>query len=76
MPPDPDKRLLLEQLRIDPVHRDEHTTSSRTWWIVAAVVVVLALVGAGVAYFVLRGPRFEVEAATAAPPAAGPASAK
>jgi RND family efflux transporter MFP subunit len=70
MPPDPDKRLLLEQLRIDPVHRDEHTTSSRTWWIGAAVVVAVALVGAAVAYFVLRGPRFEVEAATAAPPAA------
>ena len=70
MPPDPDKRLLLEQLRIDPVHRDEHTTSSRTWWIVAGVVVAIALVGAAVAYFVLRGPRFEVEAATAAPPAA------
>jgi RND family efflux transporter MFP subunit len=70
MPPDPDKRLLLEQLRIDPVHRDEHKTSSRTWWIVAGVVVAIALVGAAVAYFVLRGPRFEVEAATAAPPAA------
>jgi HlyD family secretion protein len=70
MPPDPDKRLLLEQLRIDPVHRDEHTTSSRTGWIVAGVVVVIALVGAAVAYFVLRGPRFEVEVATAAPPAA------
>jgi HlyD family secretion protein len=70
MPPDPDKRLLLEQLRIDPVHRDEQTTSSRTWWIVAGVVVALALVGAAVAYFVLRGPRFEVEVATAAPPAA------
>jgi RND family efflux transporter MFP subunit len=70
MPPDPDKRLLLEQLRIDPVHRDEQTTTSRTWWIVAGVVVALALVGAAVAYFVLRGPRFEVEVATAAPPAA------
>jgi RND family efflux transporter MFP subunit len=70
MPPDPDKRLLLEQLRIDPVHRDEQTTSSRTWWIVAGVVVALALIGAAVAYFVLRGPRFEVEVATAAPPAA------
>ena len=76
MPPDPDKRLLLQQLRIDPAHRDEHTTSSRTWWITAGVVVVVALVGAAVAYFVLRGPRFEVEAATAAPPAsaAGPAA--
>jgi HlyD family secretion protein len=70
MPPDPDKRLLLEQLRIDPMHRDEHPTSSRTLWIVVGVVVALALVGAVVAYFVLRGPRFEVEAATAAPPAA------
>jgi HlyD family secretion protein len=70
MPPDPDKRLLLEQLRIDPVHRDEQTTSSRTWWIVAGVVVAIALVGAAVAYFVLQGPRFEVEVATAAPPAA------
>jgi RND family efflux transporter MFP subunit len=70
MPPDPDKRLLLEQLRIDPVHRDEQTTSSRTWWLVTGVVVAIALVGAAVAYFVLRGPRYEVEAATAAPPAA------
>jgi RND family efflux transporter MFP subunit len=70
MPPDPDKRLLLEQLRIDPMHRDEHKTSARAWWIVVGVVVAIALVGAAVAYFVLRGPRFEVEAATAAPPAA------
>ena len=38
MPPDPDKRQLLEQLRIDPVHRDEQTMSSRTWWIVAALL--------------------------------------
>ena len=70
MPPDPDKRLLLEQLRIDPMHRDEHKTSARARWIVVGVVVAIALVGAAVAYFVLRGPRFEVEAATAAPPAA------
>ena len=74
MPPDPDKRRLLEQLRIDPVHRDEETTSSRTLWITAGVVAAVLLVGAAVAYFVLRGPRFEVEAATAAAPAsaAGP----
>lgn len=70
MPPDPDKRLLLEQLRIDPMHRDEHKASARTLWIVAGVVAAIALVGAVVAYFVLRGPRFEVEVATAAPPAA------
>ncbi|HEX4675603.1 MAG TPA: efflux RND transporter periplasmic adaptor subunit [Steroidobacteraceae bacterium] len=74
MPPDPDKRQLLEQLRIDPVHRDEQTTSSRTLWITAGVVVAVLLVGAAVAYFVLRGPRFEVEAAGAAAPtsSAGP----
>jgi RND family efflux transporter MFP subunit len=70
MPPDPDKRLLLEQLRIDPMHRDEHQTSARTRWIVVVVVVALALVGAAVAYFVLRGPRFEVEVVTSVPPAA------
>ena len=70
MPPDPDKRQLLQQLRIDPVHRDEETTSSRTLWITAGVVVAVLLVGAVVAYFLLRGPRFEVEAATAAAPAA------
>ena len=65
---------LLEQLRIDPVHRDEETTSSRTLWITAGVVAAVLLVGAAVAYFMLRGPRFEVEAATAAAPAsaAGP----
>jgi RND family efflux transporter MFP subunit len=70
MPPDPDKRALLEQLRIDPAHRDEPDGPPRTWWIVGVVVVVIALVGAAVAYFMLRGPRFEVDAATAAPPAA------
>jgi RND family efflux transporter MFP subunit len=61
-------------LRIDPVHRDEQTTSSRTLWITAGVVVAVLLVGAAVAYFVLRGPRFEVEAASAAAPtsSAGP----
>ncbi len=70
MPPDPDKRLLLAQLRIDSTQRDEHTTSSRTRWVVAGVVIAVLLAGAAVAYFVMRGPRFEVEAAAAAPPAA------
>ena len=76
MPPDTDKRLLLEQLRIDPEHRDESSGSARSWWIGAGVVIVVALVGAVVFWVLSRGPRFEVEAATAAPPAAsaGPAA--
>jgi RND family efflux transporter MFP subunit len=76
MPPDTDKRMLLEQLRIDPTQRDEHSGSRRGLWIAAAVVVALLLIAAGVALFVLRGQRFEVEAAVAAPPsaAAGPAA--
>lgn len=74
MPPDTDKRMLLEQLRIDPTQRDEDSGSRRGLWIAAAVVVALLLIAAGVALFVLRGQRFEVEAAVAAPPsaAAGP----
>jgi RND family efflux transporter MFP subunit len=66
--------MLLEQLRIDPTQRDEHSGSRRGLWIAAAVVVAVLLIAAGVALFVLRGQRFEVEAAVAAPPsaAAGP----
>jgi RND family efflux transporter MFP subunit len=70
MPPDTDKRLLLEQLRLDPDHRDESSVSSRTWVIGGVVAVVILAIAAGVAYFVLRGPRFEVDAASAVPPAA------
>jgi RND family efflux transporter MFP subunit len=70
MPPDPDKRALLDQLRIDPAHRDEPAVSSRSWLIGAVVVLVLVVVGGAIAWWVMRGPRYEVEAATAAPPAA------
>ena len=70
MPPDTDKRVLLEQLRIDPAHRDDHPGSARAWWIGIAAVVVLVLIGGGVTWWVTRGPSFEVEVATAAPPAA------
>jgi RND family efflux transporter MFP subunit len=70
MPPDPDKRALLDQLRIDPAHRDEPAVSTRSWLIGAVVVLVLVVVGGAIAWWVLRGPRYEVEAATAAPPAA------
>jgi RND family efflux transporter MFP subunit len=70
MPPDTDKRLLLEQLRIDPAHRDDHPGSARTGWTWAVVVVVLVLIGGALTWWVVRGPSFEVEVATASPPAA------
>jgi len=70
MPPDTDKRLLLDQLRIDPTNRDDYPGSARGWWIGVVVLVALVLVGGGVAWWMMRGPRFEVDAATAAPPAA------
>jgi RND family efflux transporter MFP subunit len=76
MPPDTDKRLLLEQLRIDPANREEGAGSGRRRWTVAAAFLVIALLAAAAAFVLLRGQRFEVEAATAAPPAAtaGPAA--
>src|SRR5215472_4831743 len=70
MPPDTDKRMLLQQLRLDPDHRDEPAALPRTWLIGVIVAVVILAIGAGVAYFVLRGPRFEVDAANAVAPAA------
>jgi HlyD family secretion protein len=70
MPPDTDKRLLLEQLRLNPEHRDEPGVSARTRRIAVAMVVAVIVLGAAVAYFVVRGPRFDVEAANAVPPAA------
>ncbi len=76
MPPDTDKKLLLEQLRIDPASREDAGGSERRWVPAAIVAVVVVLVAAGVGYYMLRGQRFDVEAATAAPPAtaAGPAA--
>jgi RND family efflux transporter MFP subunit len=73
MPPDTDKKLLLEQLRIDPANREDPVGSERRW-VPAVIAAVVLLVAAGVGYYMLRGQRFEVEAATAAPPAtaAGP----
>jgi RND family efflux transporter MFP subunit len=65
MPADTEK--LLAQLRIDPVQRGQQATSGRAGWI-TGVVIVLVLIAAGVGYFMLRGPRVAVEAATAEPP--------
>jgi RND family efflux transporter MFP subunit len=70
MPPDTDKRMLLQQLRLDPDHRDGTAVSPRKWVVGGIVALVILAIAAGVAYFVLRGPSFPVEAANAVPPAA------
>jgi RND family efflux transporter MFP subunit len=71
MTPDTDKRLLLEQLRIDPGNRESGAAGSgRTRWLAGAIVVILALLAAGVGFVYWRGQGVAVEAATAAPPAA------
>ena len=49
MPPDTDKRLLLQQLRLDPDNRDAPAVSLRAWVIGAVVVVVILAIAAGVA---------------------------
>jgi RND family efflux transporter MFP subunit len=76
MPPDTDKKLLLEQLRIDPSKREDGEGSGRGWITGVVIALVILLIAGGVGYFVMRGQRFEVEAATAAPlaTAAGPAA--
>ncbi|MGH8275732.1 MAG: efflux RND transporter periplasmic adaptor subunit, partial [Steroidobacteraceae bacterium] len=74
MGPDTDQKQLLEQLRIERGD-DARPLARRGWWIAGALLAVVIL---GVAAFVLlpAGQRFEVQAATAAPPAtAGGATA-
>jgi RND family efflux transporter MFP subunit len=76
MPPDTDKRLLLEQLRIDPSNREEGAGSRPIRWTVVVAFALVALLAAGAGYWVLRGQSLAVEVAPAAPPAAtaGPAA--
>ena len=65
-----DKKALLGQLRIDRT-ADERTGIPRRWWLAIAVTAVVLAVGAIGARWFLGGPRVEVEAATAEPPAQG-----
>ena len=68
MPPDDDKKALLEQLRIDRGTQPARRISP-AWWIGAAIaVVVVAVVLAGL-WFLRGGPSIEVETVTAQPPA-------
>jgi RND family efflux transporter MFP subunit len=69
MPVQTDKKALLEQLRIDRTV-DARAGIPRHWWLVAAAVAAAA----AIALALLLSPggrRFEVEAATAEPPAHG-----
>ncbi len=66
---------LLKQLRIERDQRDEASTGARRWpWVVGAVIV-LALIVAGVAFYLLREEAVTVQTATAVPPAAAGDSA-
>lgn len=74
MAPETDKKRLLDELRIERAG-DSAPLPRRVWWIGAVVVVVVAV---GAAALLLRpgGARFDVQAATAEPPAsAGSAAA-
>jgi HlyD family secretion protein len=73
--PETDKNTLLEQLRIDRGAEERSGAVRGGWWIVALVVLCVVLLGLGVAWALLGGPRFAVEAATAEPPAQAGAAA-
>jgi RND family efflux transporter MFP subunit len=70
MASDGDQSELLRALRLDSTQREQPAGMSRGLRMALIVLGVLLLLGAGAAYWALRGQRFEVEAATAAAPAA------
>jgi multidrug efflux pump subunit AcrA (membrane-fusion protein) len=66
------KSDLLNELRIDKEHRDDHRSGgSRVPLIIAGVVVALLLIGGGGWYLLAGSKSIEVEAATATAPSAG-----
>jgi RND family efflux transporter MFP subunit len=68
---DSNKSDLLNELRIEKHHRDDHG-GTRRWPLIVGIVVLLLVLGGGAAAYVLLGSKsFEVEAATATAPSAG-----
>src|SRR5262245_55581135 len=65
-----DQNELLKALRIDREDREE-VQSSHRGLVIGIVIALLLLAGAAVAFFMLRGERFEVETATAIAPSSG-----
>ena len=68
MPSNAANRMLLQQLRIPPEQRHQHPEPDRGRSIVGRVLVLVGLAAVAAALILLRGHRFEVEAATAAAP--------
>ena len=68
MPSNAANRMLLQQLRISPGQRNEPPAPERSRSIAGAVVVLIGLAVVVTAFTLLRGHRFEVEAATAVAP--------
>ncbi|HSN00727.1 MAG TPA: efflux RND transporter periplasmic adaptor subunit [Rudaea sp.] len=64
-----DQSDLLKELRIDSRQREDAGGPSHWPWIAGAIVLAIALIG-GAAWFFFGGKTFEVQAATAAAPAA------
>ena len=62
-----DKKALLGQLRIDRTAEERGSIPRRRWLLAAAVAVTVLVLAAAAAVLLFRGPRIEVEAATAEP---------
>jgi HlyD family secretion protein len=69
-----DKKALLGQLRIDRTAEERAGIPRRRWLVLVAGAVAVLVLGAAAALLLLRGPRIEVEAVTAEPPARGGAA--
>jgi RND family efflux transporter MFP subunit len=69
-----DKNALLGQLRIDRTAEQRASIPRRRWMAAGAVVAMVLALASAAAVLLTRGPRIEVEAATAEPPSRGGAA--